>query len=166
MFLEDENVPLVLGGLIGDLLENRWSAPNYLVRLFFFTSFVLPANRRCDTIGLPIVMERGASVRQYIGAPMSLCANRQCWPDTVDQKCFFLFGTPGCIGLPWVLADYKRIVFGAPRLFSCLSPINWALHTGNGTTLKKRQRLDKRVNRHWSPQSGTIFEYLPASGPT
>ena len=30
--------------------------------------------------------------------------------------------------------------FGAPRLFSSQSPINWALHTGNGNTLKKKRR--------------------------
>ena len=30
--------------------------------------------------------------------------------------------------------------FGAPRLFSSQSPINWALQTGNGNTLKKRRR--------------------------
>jgi hypothetical protein len=30
--------------------------------------------------------------------------------------------------------------FGAPRLFSSQSPINWALQTGKGNTLKKKQR--------------------------
>ena len=55
--------------------------------LFLYVYFVLrtifkPFLGR-DTIGAggicaPIVMARGASVRQDIGAPMSLSANRQC----------------------------------------------------------------------------------------
>jgi hypothetical protein len=30
--------------------------------------------------------------------------------------------------------------FGAPRLFSSQSPVNWALQTGNGNTLKIKRR--------------------------
>ena len=37
----------------------------------------------CRWIGAPIVMAR--SVHQYIGAPMSPSANRQCRPGTVSQ---------------------------------------------------------------------------------
>ncbi len=42
----------------------------------------------------------------------------------------------------WQKKFYKRRTehFSAPRLFSSLSPINWALHTGNGNTLKKKRR--------------------------
>ncbi len=46
-----------------------------------------------------------------------------------------------------------------------LITINWALHTGNGKTLKKRWRLDRKVNIHRSPRPGTIFEII-ASFPT
>ncbi len=49
-------------------------------------------------IGAPIVVARGASVRQYIGAPMPLSANRQCLPSMVSKLCFadffFMFGPP------------------------------------------------------------------------
>jgi hypothetical protein len=55
-------------------------------------------------------------VRQYIGAPMYLSANRQCLPSMVSQLCFADFfhvrsaitiGAEG-IGAPIVLADYKE----------------------------------------------------------
>ncbi len=84
---------------------------------------------------------------------------------------FFMFGPPfllaaGGIGAPIVLADYKEDdCVRPPHLFSYQSPINWALQTGNGNTLKKRRRLHKKINRHRSPQSGTTFEHLPASRP-
>jgi hypothetical protein len=67
-------------------------------------------------IGAPIVGARGASVRQYIGAPMSLSANRQCLPSMVSQLYFadFFFHVrsaitigAGGIGAPIVLAEYK-----------------------------------------------------------
>ncbi len=50
------------------------------------------------------------------------------------------------------------IVFGAPHLFSSQSPINWALHTGNGNTLKNRRRPHYiyKLSRHWSTRSETI----------
>ncbi len=41
----------------------------------------------------------------------------------------------------------KMIVFRAPHLFSSQSPINWALQTGNGKTLKKRRRLHKKIKQ-------------------
>ena len=47
--------------------------------------------------------------------------------------------------------------FRALRLFSSQSPINLALQTGNGNTLQKRQRAHKKINRHRSPRSGTLF---------
>ncbi len=76
------------------------------------------------------------------------------------------FGAGG-FGAPIVLADYKEDdwVRCAPRLFSCQSPINWALRTGNRNMLQKRQRFHKKINRHWSPRSGTTFEHLLASRP-
>jgi hypothetical protein len=47
--------------------------------------------------------------------------------------------------------------FGALRLFSSQSPINLALQTGNGNTLKNRRRSHKKLKRHRSPRSETIF---------
>jgi hypothetical protein len=43
----------------------------------------------------------------------------------------------------YVLCGFKKRQtkqFGAPRLFSSQLPINWALQTGNGNTVKKRWR--------------------------
>jgi hypothetical protein len=37
---------------------------------------------------MPIVVAQGASVRQCIGGPMSLSANRQCLPSMVSQLYF------------------------------------------------------------------------------
>ncbi len=45
--------------------------------------------------------------------------------------------------------------FGAPRLFSCQSPINWSLQNGKGNTLEKRWRQHQKANRQWSPRSET-----------
>jgi hypothetical protein len=68
-------------------------------------------------IGAPIVVAQGASVRQYIGAPMSLSANRQCLPSMVSPIMFrgFFFHVrsaitigAGGIGAPIELADYKE----------------------------------------------------------
>ncbi len=47
--------------------------------------------------------------------------------------------------------------FGALRLFSSKSPVYLAFQTGNGNTLKKRRRPHKKINRHRSPRSGTLF---------
>ncbi len=53
----------------------------------------------------------------------------------------------------------KRLTeqFRALRLFSSQSPINLALQTGNGNTLQRRWRAQKKINRHRSPRSGTLF---------
>jgi hypothetical protein len=86
---------------IGEAHQTVWCAS-------FLIFLVRSANKRCETcytstigaggIGAPIVVARGASVRQYIGAPMALSANRQHFPSMVSQLSFgdffFMFGPP------------------------------------------------------------------------
>ena len=56
---------------------------------------------------------------------------------------------------------------GALRLFSSQSPINLAIQTGNGNTLQKRRRANKKINRHRSPRSVpySISSLLPDPPP-
>ena len=95
----------------------------------------------CRVIGAPIVMARGASVHRCPPPPIGNADQAQC-----ANKIFFVFGLPlllaqVCIGAPiyWRIIS-KMIVLGAPRLFSYQSPINCALQTGNGNTLRRRRR--------------------------
>jgi hypothetical protein len=106
---------------------------------------------------------RGTSVRQYIGAPIPIGANsissvvRIGTPNPLTRR--WVCPTPLVPGGGTHLLAGKRVGgvpirgdqikkfkkrrtehFGAPHLFSSQSPINWALQTGNGNTLKKRRR--------------------------
>ncbi len=67
-------------------------------------------------------------------------------------------GSFGAFFMPYEKNKKRRTEqFGSLRLFSSQSPINLALQTGNGNTLKKRRRSHKKFNRHRSPRSETIF---------
>ncbi len=99
---------------------------------------------------------------------------RHCAPIIQFKLCFadfFVFGPPLLLAQGASVRQYywqivrKMIVFNAPRLFSYQSPINWALHTGKGNTLQKRQRLHKKINRHRSPRSTTAFKHLQLLDP-
>ncbi len=118
--------------------------------------------------------EAGASVRQYIGAPIHpapISNLDQAWCAKNISRILFCVRSAITIGAGGFGAPiYWRIIrkmigFGAPRLSSYQSPINWALQTGNGNMLQKTRRLHKKINRHRSPRSGTTFEHLPASRP-
>jgi hypothetical protein len=76
---------------------------------------------------------RETSVRQYIGVP-------------IPPRAITIGGPMVVLHLIWLVRTKeikkKRRTkqFGAPHLFSSQSPINSALQTGNGNTLKKRRR--------------------------
>jgi hypothetical protein len=86
---------------------------------------------------------RGTSVRQYIGAPRAPCANilalrgPPARPLLVLERDKSLDFSISCN--KFHIAYWRTEHFGAPCLFSSQSPINWALQTGNGNTLRKRR---------------------------
>jgi hypothetical protein len=57
-------------------------------------------------------MARGASVRQDIGAPMSLSANRQCWTSKVSKLCFLDFFSCSVRHYYWRRGHWCAISFG------------------------------------------------------
>jgi hypothetical protein len=74
-------------------------------------------------IGVPIYWRRGASVRQYIRAPMSPAPIGNAHQAQCANNFFFRVrsATPigaGCIGAPIVLAEYKE-----DNCVRCASPI-------------------------------------------
>ncbi len=75
---------------------------------------------------------RGTLVRQYIGAPI----HPAHWKRN-NLHVNYAGGVEACI---LHVSKRRTEQFGAPRLFSYQSPINWALQTGNGNTLQKRRR--------------------------
>ncbi len=101
-------------------------------------------------IGAPIYWRTDAPCATTIGAPMPpapLLMTRR------TQKLTKLLGIATFSSYTTIvsyhlLASGTKIFFkkkrtehfGVPCLFSYLSPINWALHRGNGNTLKKRRR--------------------------
>jgi hypothetical protein len=99
-----------------------------------------------------------------IGAPIYWRTDPPCTPTRLvlerDTSSYFSISCN-----KFHIAYWRTEHFGAPCLFSSQSPINWALQTGNGNTLQKTRRLDRKVNRHRSPRSVAIFEHLPASRP-
>jgi hypothetical protein len=81
-FLQRISVPVSNAKLIGDWLENRQGTPNDPPDLpnqnpNIFVNFLC--------VRVPLVMAQGASVRHYIGQPISPSAKRQCSPDTLRQ---------------------------------------------------------------------------------
>jgi hypothetical protein len=84
---------------------------------------VLSDNRKSETIGPPIVMARGTSASQYIGAPMSLPpignADQAQWANIFffHVRSAITIGAGG-IGAPIVLAHYKE-----HDCVPCASPI-------------------------------------------
>jgi hypothetical protein len=162
--------PVCKAQLIGDWYENRRGAPNTIIFLIFrqyYWRIDTPCanrsggpNKKKKIIGSLCLVSiaywrRGTSVRQYIGGPMSpaplLLADR-------TQKMYKMLGFWVGKARPYKKNKKSRTEqFGALRLFSSQSPINPALQTGNGNTLKKRRRPHKKLNRHRSPRSETIF---------
>jgi hypothetical protein len=95
---------------------------------------------------------RGTSVRRYIGGPMSPA------PLLLADQTQKMHRNVRILSRQDKKNKKRRTEqFGALRLFSSQSPINLALQTGNGNTLKKRRRPHKKLNRHRSQQSETIF---------
>jgi hypothetical protein len=62
--------------------------------------------------GAPSVMAQGALVRQYIGAPMFLSANRQCSPSMVSQLCFADFFSCSVLHYYWRRGHRCAIIIG------------------------------------------------------
>ncbi len=151
--------PVCKARLIGDWLENRRSAPNCSVRLFLF--FLSCPLRILTFLYIFCVWSANSNWAGDIGPPIYW---RTCPPPPIgnaDQTHQTHWANKLAQGAS-VRQKYwrnirKMIVFSAPRLFSYQLPINWALQTGNGNTLQKRRRAHKKINRHRSPRSGTLF---------
>jgi hypothetical protein len=87
---------------------------------------------------------RGTSVRQYIGG--SMCPPPLLLADRTQK----MHRNVRILSRQDKKNKKRRTEqFGALRLFSSQSPINLALQTANGNTLKKRRRPHKKLNRNY-----------------
>ncbi len=119
--------------------------------------------------------ESGASVRQYIGAPIypaPISNLDQAWCTNNISRIFFCVRSAITIGAGG---------FGAPILYigglqgRWLGSVRLAYFHTNHLLIElckqeteiccRKLRLHKKINRHRSPRSGTTFEHLPASRP-
>ena len=95
-------------------------------------------------IGAPIYLRTDPPVHR-VDRVLGFLSSRLNWdPNHWCQGGTHLLAGEGVGRVP-ILADRQKKIkkrrtehFGAPRLFSSQSPINWALQTGNGNTSKKR----------------------------
>ncbi len=149
------------------MADRTWKKnPRNIIGLTMLGKHCLLAER---DIGAPIYWRTDAPCATTIGAPMPpgpiVLAHWKRNNLHVNNAGVTSFTSP--IGGPNQKKFKKRRTeqFGVPHLFSYQSPINWALQTGNGNTLKKRRCLLKKIYRQRSPRSDTTFEHLPASRP-
>ncbi len=83
--------------------------------------------------GAPIYWRTEAPLRQYIGAPRPPCTSTLLVLERDKSSDFSISCNK------FHIAYWRTEHVGAPCLFSSQSPINWALQTGNGNTLRKRR---------------------------
>jgi hypothetical protein len=135
LFFEIFPFPVCTAQFIGDWLENRRGTPNSFKFILLYVRCAI--SNGAGGICAPKIFKLSfadffsCSVRHYYWRRVHRCAN--------------------------ILADYKEDDCVRCASPSYQSPINCALQTGNGNTLKKRRWLHKNINRHRSPRSGTIF---------
>jgi hypothetical protein len=124
--------PVCKAQLIGDWYENRRGALNTIIflimRQYYWRTdgFTSPIGWQDSSVRLVYFQANRLLAEGNIGAPINWRTNAPA---------------PLLLADRWFHFSYLLIEqFGAPRLFSSQSPINWELQTGNGNTLKKRRR--------------------------
>ncbi len=151
--------PVGKAQLIGNWCENRWGAPSTIILLIIRQNYWCADAPCANRSGRPntkkMVLAHCAWSALTIGGGGHWCANilaHWCTPRhyywRTDPLC-----TPTLLVLEGDTSSdfsiscnkfhiaYRRTEhFGAPCLFSSQSPINWAIQTGNGNTLRKRRR--------------------------
>ncbi len=139
--------PVCKAQLIGDWYENRQGARNtiilLLIRQYYWRTDVPCANSNggpnrkkkllahCVWSGLPIGGggHRCANILTHRSHPAHWKRNNLHVNYAGDVEAYILH-----------VSKRRTEQFGAPRLSSYHSPINWALQTGNGNMLQKRRR--------------------------
>jgi hypothetical protein len=162
--------PVCKAQLIGDWYENRRGAPNTIIflifRQYYWRTDAPCANRSGGPKKKKKLLASCVWSALPIGGEGHRCAN--ILADRCPPPLLLADRTQKMQGNVRILSrqdkkNKKRRTeqFGALRLFSSQSPINLALQTGNGNTLKKRRRPYKKLNRHRSPRSETNSSLLP-----
>ncbi len=162
--------PVCKAQFIGDWYENRRGARNaiivLIIRQYYWRTDSPCANRNGGPNPKKIFLAHCAWSALPIGGGVHRCANilahrtQKIYGNVriLSRQDEATNGSFGALIMPYETNKKKRTKqFGALRLFSSQSPINLALQTENGNTLKNRRRSHKKLNRHRSPRSETIF---------
>ncbi len=132
--------------LIGDWYENRWGAPSTIILLiicqYYWRTDAPCANRSGRPNMKKIVLAHcawsalttGGGGRHYYWRTDPPCTPTLLVLEGDTSSDFSISCNK------FHIAYWRTEHFGAPCLFSSQSPINWALQTGNGNTLRKRRR--------------------------
>jgi hypothetical protein len=154
--------PVCKAQLIGDWYENRRGARNTII-LLIICQYYWRTNAPCaNSNGGPNMKKNywqtvpsqhcllaegdiGAPIYWHTDAPRTIAIGAPIHPAPLVlahwKRNILHVNNAGCVEA-YILHVSKRRTeqFGAPRLFSYQSPINWALQTGNRNRLQKRRR--------------------------